>query len=176
MQLPLQITLRNFPPSEALNAAIREKAQKLDQFYAHIMRCHVVVEMPAKHKHQGKEFTVRIDLTVPGKEIVITRDHHEDVYVALRDAFDIAKRQLEDYGRRQRGEIKAHEEESMGRIARLLREEGYGFIESLDGRELYFSAENVVHPGFDQLSSGMPVRFLEEMASEGLQAKRVSVA
>jgi len=174
MQLPLQITLRNIPASDALDAAIREKAAKLDLFYAHIMRCHVVIEVPAKHKHQGKEFTVRIDLTVPGKEIVITRDHHEDVYVALRDAFDIAKRQLEDYGNRQRGDIKMHEVESRGRVARLLRDEGYGFIQSLDGRELYFSAENVAHPGFDQLSSGMPVRYLEEMASEGAQAKRVS--
>lgn len=176
MQLPLQITLRNIPPSAALDAAIREKADKLDQFYGHIMRCHVVVELPAKHKQQGKEFTVRIDLTVPGKEIVITRDHHEDVYVALRDAFDIAKRQLEDYGRRQRGEIKAHDTENVGRVARLLRDEGYGFIQSMDGRELYFSAENVVHPGFDQLSSGMPVRYLEEMAGDGPQAKRVSAA
>jgi ribosomal subunit interface protein len=174
MQLPLQITLRNFPPSDALEAAIREKAEKLDQFYPHIMRCHVVVDMPAKHKHQGKQYTLHIDLTVPGKEIAITRDHHEDVYVALRDAFDIATRQLEDYGRRQRGEIKAHEAESRGRVARLLRDEGYGFIQSLDGRELYFSAENVVHPGFDQLASGMPVSYLEEMAGEGPQAKRVS--
>ena len=128
MQLPLQITFRDFPQSAALEAAIREKAEKLNQFYPHIMRCHVVLEMPAKHKHQGKEFTVRIDLTVPGKEIVITHDHHEDAYVALRDAFDIAKRQLDDFGRRQRGDVKMHDSESRGQIARLLRDEGYGFI------------------------------------------------
>ncbi|MDP1683429.1 MAG: HPF/RaiA family ribosome-associated protein, partial [Burkholderiales bacterium] len=97
MKLPLQITVRDIPQSDALEAAIREKAEKLDLFYPHIMACRVVVEMPAKHKHKGKEFTVRIDLTVPGSEIVINRDHHEDVYVALRDAFDVAKRQLEDY-------------------------------------------------------------------------------
>ena len=175
MQLPLQITLRNFPPSEALNATITEKAQKLDQFYPHIMRCHVVVEIPARHKHQGKEFKVHLDITVPGKEIAITRDHHEDVYVALRDAFDTAKRQLEDYGRRQHGDIKTHEIESTGKITRLLPEEGYGIIQSLDGRELYFSAENVAHSSFAQLSEGLSVRFLEAIASEGWQAKRVNV-
>ena len=174
MKLPLQITLRDIPQSDALETAIREKAGKLDQFYPHIMRCRVVVELASKHKHQGKEFTVRIDLTVPGNEIVITRDHHEDVYVALRDAFDIAKRQLEDYGRRQRGEIKTHDPENRGRIARLFPEEACGFIEALDGRELYFSAENVVHPSFDQLAPGMMVSYLEEIAGEGLQAKRVS--
>jgi ribosomal subunit interface protein len=176
MKLPLQITVRDIPQSGALEAAIREKAEKLDLFYPHIMACRVVVEMPAKHKHKGKEFTVRIDLTVPGSEIVINRDHHVDVYVALRDAFDVAKRQLEDYARRQRGEIKTHEMENHGRVLSLFPEEGYGFIEAPDGRELYFSAENVVHPAFQQLESGMPVSYLEEAASEGPQAKRVSAA
>lgn len=112
MKLPLKITLRDIPQSEALETAIREKADKLDQFYQSIMACRVTIEIPGKHKNQGKEFTVRIDLTVPGKEIVIDRDHHEDVYVALRDAFDNARRQLEDYARRQRGEVKTHVEES----------------------------------------------------------------
>lgn len=111
MKLPLKITLRDIPQSEALETAIREKADKLDQFYQSIMACRVTIEIPGKHKNQGKEFTVRIDLTVPGKEIVIDRDHHEDVYVALRDAFDNARRQLEDYARRQRGEVKTHVEE-----------------------------------------------------------------
>jgi ribosomal subunit interface protein len=175
MKLPLQITLRDFPQSEALEAAIREKAEKLEQFYAGIMSCRVTVEMAGKHKHKGKEFVVRLDLTVPGKEIVINRDHHVDVYVALRDAFDVAKRQLEDFVRRQRGEVKAHEEGGRGRIARLLPEDGYGFIDALDGRELYFSAANVVNPSFERLVAGMSVTFLEEAAGEGLQAKRVSV-
>ncbi len=174
MRLPLKITLRDIPQSEALDAAIREKAEKLDQFYSDIMACRVTVEIPGKHKHQGNEFTVRLDLTVPGKEIVINRDHHEDVYVALRDAFDIAKRQLEDYARRQRGDVKTHEPEMRGQVARLLPEEGYGFITDLDERELYFSAANVVHPSFERLQEGMTVTYLEEAGGDGPQAKRVS--
>lgn len=174
MKLPLQIVLRDIQHSDAVEAAIREKAEKLDQFYPDIMGCRVVVELPGKHKHQGKEFSVRIDITVPGNEIVINRERDEDVYVVLRDAFDAAKRKLEDYARKQRGEVKAHEPVVQGRIARILDDEGYGFITTADGRELYFSRENVVHPDFDRLQPGMAVSFLEEAAAEGLQAKRIS--
>ncbi|MGA7594008.1 MAG: HPF/RaiA family ribosome-associated protein [Gallionella sp.] len=108
MQLPLQITIRDFEQSDALEAHIRVKAGKLDEFFGQIMSCRVVVEMPHKHHQQGKNYTVRIDIGVPGNEIVVNRDHAEDVYVALRDAFDAAKRQLEDYARKIRGDVKTH--------------------------------------------------------------------
>ena len=108
MQIPMQITLRDVEHSEALETHIRDKAKKLDEFFDHIMSCRVVVEMPHKHHHQGKQFNVRIDIGVPGSEIVVNRDHAEDVYVALRDAFDAAKRQLEDYVRKIRGDVKTH--------------------------------------------------------------------
>ncbi|MGA9665867.1 MAG: ribosome-associated translation inhibitor RaiA [Gallionella sp.] len=108
MQIPLQITIRDIEHSDALEAHIREKAEKLDEFFERIMSCRVVVEMPHKHHHQGKQFNVRIDIGVPGSEIVVNRDHAEDVYVALRDAFDAAKRQLEDYARKMRGDVKTH--------------------------------------------------------------------
>ena len=109
MQTPLQMTIRDVDHSEALETRIRDKAQKLEEFFKHIMSCRVVVEAPHKHHHQGKQFNVRIDIGVPGNEIVVNRDHHEDVYVALRDAFDAAKRKLEDYARITRGDIKTHE-------------------------------------------------------------------
>jgi ribosomal subunit interface protein len=109
MQIPLQITIRGLEHSDALETHIREKADKLDEFFDRIMSCRVVVEVPHKHHHQGKQFNVRIDIGVPGSEIVVNRDHAEDVYVALRDAFDAAKRQLEDYARKIRGDVKTHE-------------------------------------------------------------------
>jgi ribosomal subunit interface protein len=109
MRIPLQITIRDIEHSEALETRIREKAHKLDEFFNHIMSCRVVVEMPHKHHHQGKQFNVRIDIGVPGSEIVVNRDHAEDIYVALRDAFSAAKRQLEDYARKVRGDVKTHE-------------------------------------------------------------------
>ena len=113
MQIPLQITIRDIAHSEALDTHIRDKAGKLDGFFKHITSCRVVVEMPHKHKTQGKQFNVRIDIGVPGSEIVVNRDHAEDVYVALRDAFDAAKRQLEDYARKIRGDVKKHEPRSV---------------------------------------------------------------
>ncbi len=99
MKTPLQITFRDIPASEALDTHIRDKAQKLEQVFADIVSCRVVVEQAARHHQQGKPFNVRIDLGVPGKEIVVDRQENEDAYVALRDAFDAAKRQLEDYAR-----------------------------------------------------------------------------
>jgi cold shock CspA family protein len=74
-----------------------------------------------------------------------------------------------------RGDVKAHVVSQHGKVARLFTDEGYGFIETADGRELYFSRENMVHPAFEQLTPGNEVQFIEEMAAEGPQAKRVSV-
>ena len=110
MRIPLQITIRGIEHSEALETHIRDKANKLDEFFDRIMSCRVVVELPHKHHHQGKHFNVRLDIGVPGSEIAVNRNHAEDVYVALRDAFDAAKRQLEDHARIMRGDIKAHDQ------------------------------------------------------------------
>jgi ribosomal subunit interface protein len=109
MRIPAQITIRDMEHSEALETHIRDKVNKLDEFFDRIMSCRVVVEMPHKHHHQGKHFNVRLDIGVPGSELVVNRDHAEDVYVALRDAFDAAKRQLEDYARKMRGDVKTHQ-------------------------------------------------------------------
>jgi ribosomal subunit interface protein len=109
MQIPVQITIRDIDSSEALETHIRDKVKKLDEFFDHIMSCRVVVEMPHKHQRQGKQFNVRIDIGVAGGEIAVNRDHDEDVYVALRDGFDVAKRQLADYARKLRGDVKKHE-------------------------------------------------------------------
>ena len=175
MQLPLQVTYRDMERSDALDARIRDKAAKLEAFHPHVTSCRVSVEERHRHHQQGKQFTVSIDLRVPGHELVVNRDHHEDVYVAVRDAFDAAGRKLEDLARLQRGDVKAHELPQRGRVARIYRDEGYGFIETADGRELYFGRDNVVEPSFEQLVAGSRVQFIEELAGEGRQAKRISV-
>jgi ribosomal subunit interface protein len=108
MQIPLQVTLQDFPHSDAIEGRIQRKAAKLSRFYDRIMGCRVVVESPQRHRHKGKLYSVHIDLTVPGGELVANRAQHEDIYVAIRDAFDAITRQLEDYARRQRGEVKNH--------------------------------------------------------------------
>jgi ribosomal subunit interface protein len=106
MKLPLQITIRDFPQSEALEARIREKAAKLEEFHPRITSCRVTVEEIRKHHQQGRHFQVSLDVRVPGKEIVVNHAHDEDVYVALRDAFDAANRQLEETAHVQQGNVK----------------------------------------------------------------------
>jgi len=101
MRQPLQINFRDIPHSDAIEARVREKADKLDKFYDRIMTCSVMIEAPHGHHHKGNLYHIRIDLTVPNGEIVINRDPgdhhaHEDVYVAIRDAFDAARRKLVD--------------------------------------------------------------------------------
>ena len=121
MQMPLQITFRHMPASEALEARIRELATRLERFSAQIVRCHVIVEPVSHHQHQGALHDIHIDITLPDEEIAIRRarpsDHaHEDVYVAVRDAFLAARRKLEDYERRRRPDVQRHSESTRGRI------------------------------------------------------------
>jgi ribosomal subunit interface protein len=175
MQIPVKITTRDMPPSPALETHIREKAQKLGQFARNIISCRVVIEMPHRHHHQGRQFNVRIGLCVPGHEIVVNRDRHEDVYVALREAFDAIKRQLEDREQRLRREIKNHAPEYHGCIDELNPIAGYGFIvRHADQSRLYFRRDNVVTPQFERLRAGDEVRFIEEPGASRAQAKRVS--
>jgi len=174
MQLPLQITARDISLSEAAEADIRAKAANLDTYYDGIMACRVVVEGPGRHHRKGP-FTVRIDLSVPGTELVVDHQADEDLYVAIRDAFDAARRRVEDYARRQRGAVKSHEETHRARVSRLSSEEGYGFLETADGREIYFHRHSVLHPGFDRLAIGTEVRFVEEPGEKGPQASTVAI-
>ncbi len=113
MELPLQITFRNMDPSEAVAVRVRKLAERLERFHERIVGCRVVIEAPHRRHHHGKLFHVRVDLTVKGAELLVRREPaehhaHEDVYVALRDAFRATRRQLEDHARLQRGETKAH--------------------------------------------------------------------
>lgn len=163
-----------------MEADIREKAAKLDEFYDQIMTCRVVVGSPHGHHHQGKLYQVSLDLTVPNAEIVVNRsptEHHahEDVYVAIRDAFDAARRQLQDYARKQRGQVKGHETPAHGTISALVEMEDFGRIKTSDGRDVYFHRNSVVDGDFNALNIGDEVRFVEEAGEEGPQASTVHV-
>src|SRR5262245_61856047 len=172
MQVPLQVSFRNMPPSPAVEADIREKAAKLEEFYDRITSVRVVVETPHRQHRQGKLFHVRIDLRVPGREPAEQRAH-EDVHVAVRDAFDAARRQLEDYVRETRGNVKTHDTPAQGRIVRLDPEGRHGFIATADSREVYFHRNCVVDAEFDELRVGDEVRFAEELGEKGPQATTV---
>ena len=114
MQIPLQIIFHNMEPSDAVEANIKEKAAKLERFSDKITSCRVTVEAPHKHHHKGNIYHIAVDIVVPDAEVVVSRspqdNHaHEDIYVAIRDSFNSARRQLEDYELKRRGKIKHHE-------------------------------------------------------------------
>jgi cold shock CspA family protein/ribosome-associated translation inhibitor RaiA len=178
MKLPLQIVFDNLPPSAAIEARVRKKADKLNLFCDDIMGCRVVVEAPHKHQNQGNLYRVRIKVTVPDEELVVSRDpaqnqSHEDVYVAIRDSFDAMRRQLEDYTRRRRGQVKHHENPPHGKVTELFPDEGYGIIKTPERRLIYFHRNSVVDTDFSKLEKGSEVRFVEEMGEKGPQASTV---
>lgn len=112
MQIPLEVTFRNVEPSPAMKASVRRRVSQLEHFYGRLTGCHVTISAPHKHQHTGVQYSVHIRLLAPGKVIVVSHEHHpaarEDAYVALRDAFAAARRRLEDYARRRRGDVKTH--------------------------------------------------------------------
>lgn len=180
MKLPLQIAFHNMPHSEAIEDEIRTKVDKLDEFCDQIMGCRVVVEVPHKHHEHGNFYQVRIDLTVPDEEIVINREAPEhtpyrEVGVAIRDAFDAAARKLEDYVRRHRRDVKVHEPTPHARVHEIFPQQGYGFLETPDGREIYFHRNSVLHGHFDDLRVGTEVAYAEEQGTKGPQASTVKI-
>ena len=178
MQVPLQVSFRHMEHSQTIEELIREKVAKLDASPDHIMGCRVVVEPAGKHHEHGNLYEVRIDITVPGEEIAVVREPSEhtayrDIQVAIRDAFDSARRRLEDYVHRRRGAVKALETAPHARVSKLFPDEGYGFISTPDGREIYFHRHSVLHDGFDHLQIGTEVAFVEEEGKKGPQASTV---
>ena len=174
MKLPLQIRFLGLEPSEAVEAAARHKAEKLDHFHPDLMSCRVTIELSDKHRHQGRAYAVRIDVTLPGHELSVDRVHHEDVYVALRDAFDDMTRQVEDQWRRTRGHEKLHVTPLHGEVVRFADDGRSGYIRTPDGDEYWFGPDNVADGPFEHLTLGSAVQFLPDLAGQGRQAKRVS--
>lgn len=180
MKLPLQVTFRNMDPSSAMQADVQEKADKLNQFFPDIMSCHVIVEARHRHHHQGNIYDVHIDLRMPNKEIIVSRDStldhsHEDAYVAIRDAFHAARRQLQDYSAQIKQHVKSHETPAHGEVLSLNPMLDYGIIRTPDGREVYFHRHSLLNTELEQLEEGDQVRFHEEMGEEGPQASSVSL-
>lgn len=175
MKLALQITARDLPLTDAIDAAIRSKAQKLTHFFDRIISCRVVVHAPHRHHHKGKSYHVDIDIHVPGAELIVKREPREDLYVAIRDAFDAARRQLQGYVRRQRHEVKLHDIDLPARISHLEETRGYGFITTLEGREIYFHRNSVAHGRFEKLHVGAFVRYAEAQGEQGPQASALSI-
>jgi cold shock CspA family protein len=184
--------------SPLIESWIREEAEALERFYPRIMACRVAIEVPHAHHRKGSPYHLRIDLTVPGSEIVIKRAPnlsrharqmgepritktleaeapYKNLHRAISDAFKAAGRRLQDFARRRRGAVKRRELLPSGRVSRLLLQEGYGFLTTDDGREIYFHRNSVLNRGFRRLHIGCPVTFAEEMGETGPQASTVRI-
>jgi cold shock CspA family protein len=181
MQVAPQIVLRDVPDAGAVEARVTEMIAKLERFAPRMIACRVTVERPHLRHREGNPYRVMVDVTIPGREIVVGRDagperpEHADVGVALRDAFDAARRRLEDAVREQRGDVKSHVEPFRGKVVRVRPEEGFGFLRAADGHEVYFHRRSV-DGSFEALDVGSPVSFTEETGDDGLQATWVKRA
>lgn len=180
MTVDTQISFRGMDASPTAEAQVRQRADELAQFSDRISACHVVLEAVDRHHQHGRIYHVRVDLTVAGGRVVANREPglnhaHEDLPVAIRDAFDAARRRLQDHMRRLDGHIKQHELPSFGRIANLFAERDYGFLETEAGHEIYFHRNSVAGHGFDRLKLGERVRYViaPEEGDNGAQASAV---
>lgn len=182
MQLPLEINLRNVRKTKSIESIIQEKVTKLEQVCNYITSCRIAVEKIQKQQKKGNPFRVRIDLNLPpNHEIVVHRESTENdppyiLGALIRDAFDIARRQLQKQIEKQRHEIKVHPtNEINGIIQKLFREQDYGFIQGLDGTEIYFHRHSVLHGDFNRLEIGTGVRYLKKDGEDGPQASSVQI-
>jgi cold shock CspA family protein len=163
-----------------VEAQIRHRAEELEQFSDRVSACKVMVEAAHRHRRQGRIYHVRIDLTVAGGQIVVNRepsqDHaHEDLHVTIRDAFDAARRRLQDHMRRLDGQMKQHEAAPIGRITAVFAERDYAFLETDEGEEIYAHRNAVIGGGFDRLKVGDRVRYVVDPneGEKGAQASTV---
>jgi len=198
MKSELQITFRNIKPSEQIAEWIRTAAAKLESVYGRLMSCHVTVELPHSHHKKGSQYQIRLRVTMPQGEVVVNRQPslstrarqlhenkikksaetsvpHKDLRAAINDAFKAAGRRLQDYGRRQRGDVKTHELLPEARVSQVFPRQGYGFLTSADGREIYFHKNSVLGEGFARLKVGTRVRYAEEPGEKGPQASTVHI-
>lgn len=176
MQIPLRISAHHIELPASTESLIRKRAAGLERFCPQLVACDIVVEGPGGHHRTGGPHDVRLRLSVPGDELVIDRQGSTDLLAVIHDAFDAATRRLQDHARLRRHQVKHHEELPHGWVVQLFPDDGYGFLATREGREIYFHRNSVLPPGFDQLAIGSQVAFCEEQGHEGPQACTVSLA
>ena len=196
MPLEPTITFRGLRGTGKLETDIRTRLANLERYCPSIIEARVIVERAMRHHRDGNRFHVRIELGVPGEDVIITHEaslrpelraravdrvhkadeldpEHRHAKVAVREAFEAARRRLQDYTRHRRGAVKTHTPPPAGRIARLFPSQGYGFIEAADGHEVYFQQTSVLDRKFERMKVGSRVAFVEEPGRQGPQASTV---
>ena len=183
MQTPVEIDFQGLQANEQLHACVTRNISTLEQRFGRITACRVVIKGPSERHRKGGAFDVTIQLSLPqGREVDIGRSEKAecdnrllDPVVALNDAFKRARRQLQDHARRMRGHVKNHEGPPTATVTRFDDAAGFGFLETQDGREIYFHKNSILDGGARKVSPGAKVTFYEEMGDKGPQASTVRV-
>src|SRR5436305_2369519 len=183
MDVPVEIVFHNMSSSPTVEAEIRERVEKLDRLYDHLIGCRVSVELLHRRHKTGNLYDVHIDMRVPGNELAVTREPHRarekfanpDVGVAVRDAFRAAERRLVDFKRKQHGEVKVHEEDGLlaAQVSQLYPDEDHSFLLTPTGGQLYFHRNSMVNRDFDRLEVGAKVHYVETVGDTGPIANKV---
>ncbi len=180
MDTELQIVFKNLDTSQSLEKLIREKADKLELYFQHIIDARVIIEKPHKSQRQGNSFHATIEVNIPGRKLVVSREpgdfsRHDHAVAVVNDAFSAMYKQLESHSQKIRGDVKQHDIPPQGKVLRKFPEQDYGFIRMSDGREVYFHRNSVINPGFDELEVDQPVRvvYAQDESPIGPQATTV---
>ena len=182
MQVPLELSFRNVPEQESLETLIREKVDKLESVCDYLTSCRIAVERVQGGGRTGNPYAMRIELGVPGhSQIVVKQEKTEDqsagpLTALVRDTFAAARRRLQEAVERQRGEVKQHlTPDRTAIVGTIFHDRGYGFLETLDRREIYFHRNSVLNDDFDRLEIGTGVRYEEIEGDKGPQATTVAI-
>lgn len=180
METPLELSFKNLQPSDFVEGLVRERVARLERLHDRITSCHVYIEAPHRRRRKGNRYEVRLEVRVPGTELAVASkpgdiNAHEDINVAVRDAFNAMERQLKRRKQRMGGDVKVHEGDLQGRITEIDHEKGYGHIMAVDGRLVYFHENSVVGGVFRDLGRDDPVELVvqSEESELGPQASTV---
>jgi cold shock CspA family protein len=181
METAVKIDYHGMEPSDSIHNRVAELVVKLEGVFGRITSCHVGVKAPSQHHRQGGPYEVSVQLALPGgREVNVRRtpkldQRHTDPLFAVNDAFRRARRQMQDQVRRMQAQVKTHDPQPVGTVARFDPATGYGFIEAQDGREVYFHQNSVIDAPIRDIAAGTRVTFVEEIGEKGPQASTVHI-
>jgi cold shock CspA family protein len=181
MQTPVEIDFQGMDATPEIRTAIAKHVDELEQRCGRVTAGRVVLKAPGGHHRTGGLYEVNIRLALPdGREVNVDRtaqadERHSDLTFAINDAFKRARRQLQDHVRELQGQVKHHEGSPIGTVVRLDPSGEFGFLETSDGREIYFHRNSVLDGGFSHLAVGTRVTFTEEVGEKGPQASTVKL-
>jgi ribosomal subunit interface protein len=180
VQTPFAIHFTNMERSDEVEASVRTRVERVEKFFDEITSCHVFVDASHLRRRKGNRYEVRIEIRVPGTELAVNDrpgdvNAHDDVHVAIRDAFNAMERRLKKWKQQFRSPPKAREAPLQGRVAEIRPGEGHGQIATTDGRLVYFHQNSVITGGFDELKVGDPVELVvrSDESEKGPQASTV---